>query len=363
MWRYSVMARWSWLALTATLTATLLTACAGASAGAPSAGAANTTPAIPTPTVNTHFEEGVAFPRWGSHVYGPNDPTWAKDVAQMQAQTQAQWVEMIVSFSQSSLTDTHVTASNGPTPDELYVGVTNARAAGLRVYLKPLLNVQNAIDSWNGDISFATHAEAQQWFQSYWAAYEPYVKAAASAGASQVSLGAEYSKLQDEYPDQWEWLIQQVSSVFHGALTYELNHDTLTGPQPAWMRDPRLTYLGVSMYRSLQSTPKDISTSQIEQLWQAQIIPLLDSFSKAEGKRMILSEVGYRDTADCLYQPWVHTSSAPADPTLQGAAYAAALAETMSDSQIAGAFFWAWQDGIFTPGQPAIQALSAAYRA
>lgn len=360
MRRHGALARRAWLALTLILAATLFTACGGASTATTTRPAATITPTVLP--LNTRFEEGVAFPRWGAHAYGPNDATWPNDVAKMRAQTQAQWVEMIVSFSQSSLTDTHVSASSGPTPDELNVGVMNARAAGLRVFLKPLLNVRDATDSWNGDISFATHAEAQQWFQSYWAAYGPYVKAAASAGVSQVSLGAEYSKLQNEYPDQWEWLIQQISGVFHGPLTYELNHDTLTGPQPAWLRDPHLTYLGVSMYLSLQSTPKDISVSEIERLWQAQIIPLLDHFSKAEGKRLILSEVGYRNTADCLYQPWTHTSAAPADPTLQGAAYAAALAETMRDPHIAGAFFWAWQNGIFTPGQPATQALNAAYR-
>lgn len=358
-------ARVAGLALTAALATTLLAAC-GPASGATTSGASDpraTATATPIPT-NPNYEEGIAFPRWGEHVYGASDQSWAQDVVAMRAQTGAQWVEMIVSFTQATLTSADVTrGSSTPTPDDLYVGVKNARAAGLKVYVKPLLNVRDAADTWNGDISFTSEAAARAWFQSYWAAYKPYAQAAASAGASQLSLGAEYSKLQNEYPDQWRWLIDQVSAVFHGPLTYELNHDTISGTEPAWLRDPRITYVGVSMYLSLQSTPRDISASQVAQLWRTLIIPRLDAFSRAEGKRVLLSEVGYRNTADCLWNPWTHTSSAPADPTLQGAAYQAALSETMADTHIAGAFFWAWQNGIFTPGQPAIQALHSAYTA
>ncbi|HEX8730789.1 MAG TPA: hypothetical protein VF725_01905 [Ktedonobacterales bacterium] len=353
------VARVAGLALLAALAATLLTAC-GATTGATKDPRATAT-SIPT---NPRYEEGIAFPRWGGHVYGASDPSWAMDVAAMRAQTGAQWVEMTVSFTQATLTSADVARGpSTPTPDDLYVGVTNARAAGLKVYVKPLLNVRDATDTWNGDISFTSEAAARAWFQSYWAAYKPYAQAAASAGASQLSLGAEYSKLQNEYPDQWEWLIGQVSAVFHGPLTYELNHDTISGAEPAWLRDPRITYVGVSMYLSLQAAPRDIPASQVAQLWRTLVIPRLDAFSRAEGKRVLLSEVGYRDTADCLHDPWTHTSSAPADPTLQGAAYQAALSETMADPHVAGAFFWAWQDGVFSPGQPAIQALHSAYTA
>lgn len=370
--------RWPWLAVTLALATTLLTSCAAASsttggsnpalgAAAPQATASpipTATPIPANPTVRQTFEKGIAFPRWGTNVYGPTDPTWASDVASMRAQTHAQWVEIIVDLSQVGPSGTVVNPSGDtPTPDDIYVGVMNARAAGLKVYLKPLLHVEQSSSSWSGDVTFGSHAAAQQWFQSYWLAYKPYVEAAANAGASQVSIGTEFSLLQKEYPDQWEWLLQQVSGVFHGSITYELNHDTITGPEPSWLRDPQLTYVGVSMYTSLQATPKDISASQIERLWGQLVLPRLDQLSKTVGKPVILSEIGYRDTADCLYDPWTHTSSAPADPTLQGAAYTAALTETVGDPHVAGVFFWAWQNGIFSPSAPATQALSAAYGA
>lgn len=356
--------RWAWLAVTLALATTLLTSCAASSSpgAARSTATVATTPTPSNPSLRASFEKGIAFPRWGAAVYGPNDPTWASDVAAMKAQTNAQWIEIVVDMSQIGDSGTVVNPSGDtPTPDDVYVGVLSARQAGLKVFLKPLLHVQQTSDDWSGRVTFATHDAAQQWFQSYWAAYKPYVQAAASAGASQVSLGTEFDLLQQEYPDQWEWLIQQVSQVFHGPLTYELNHDALTGAEPAWLRDPRLTYVGVSMYISLQTTPQDISASQIEQLWRQSVTPVLDALSVSLGKPIVLSEVGYRDTADCLYNPWLHTSSAPADPALQGAAYQAALSVALNDPHVAGIYFWAWENGVFAPAAPAIAAIHAAY--
>lgn len=369
---HTARSRWAWLAASLLLAVALLTACAptgAASAPHPSATAkrpmttATVSPTPSDPTVRQTFENGMAFPRWGLTVYGVTD-TWAQDVAAMQAQTHAQWVEMTVSLSQNGVSGTNVfIGANSSSPDDLYVGVTNARAAGLKVYLKPLLNVLNdPTTTWSGDVTLSSHAAAQQWFQSYWAAYKPYVKAAASAGVSQVSIGTEFSLLQAEYPDQWHWLLQQVSGVFHGPITYELNHDTIVRA-PDWLSDSHLAYIGVSEYDSLQTTPQDISTDQIEQLWRQNIIPLLDHLSAQMGKPVLLSEVGYRDTADCLTDPWISQTSAPADPSLQGAAYAAAIAVAKSDQHIAGIYFWAWQNGQFSPDQPAIAAMRAAYSA
>jgi hypothetical protein len=79
------------------------------------------------------------------------------------------------------------------------------------------------------------------------------------------------------------------------------------------------------------------------------------------GKPVILTEIGYRNTADALHYPWLWKTGAPADPTLQGAAYAAATAMAASDRHIAGLFFWAWKNGQFAPAGPAIQAMHDAW--
>lgn len=212
-------------ALAITLALAALTACGGGSSVMrPSvAPTATTTPA--DPTVRQVFEQGVAYPKWGTRVYGVSDSSWPGSVQSMRNQTNATWVEMIVSLEQNGDSATTVYAGSGTTsPDVLYVGVLNARQAGLNVFIEPLLNVRDVQDNWSGRVTFSTHAQAQLWFQSYWAAYEPYVKAAKDAGASQIAIGAEYEALQVQYPDLWRWLAHKVKTTFGGAVTYDVNH-------------------------------------------------------------------------------------------------------------------------------------------
>jgi hypothetical protein len=78
-------------------------------------------------------------------------------------------------------------------------------------------------------------------------------------------------------------------------------------------------------------------------LWHATVGQLLDSFAIQIGKPVFLSELGYRDSADALYNPWDVTSSAQGDQMEQAAAYNAALVNVMSDRYIEGVFAWAWE--------------------
>lgn len=308
------------------------------------------------------FQRGVAYPKWGETAYGVNDAAWPAAAQDMRDQTAAQWVQLIVSLDQTGYRSTDVYAgSETTTPDNLYVGIVSARQAGLRVFIEPLLNVHGERDNWSGWVTFASHEQAEAWFQSYWQAYEPYVRAARAAGASQISIGAEFDTLQAQYPDLWRWLARQVKTEFGGAITYDANHSILGHIAPAWLRDPDLSYIGVSMYYSLLKTPADLTEPQIATLWRREALPLLDQLSAQTGKPVLLSEIGYRNASDALYHPWTWRTSAPADPALQGSAYQAALAMTASDPHIAGLYFWGWQTGRFAPGPYAVAALRAAW--
>ena len=350
------------IALALALALALLAACGEPSGARTSVASPRATATPADPTIRQFFEQGVAYPKWGTRVYGAYDSSWPAGVQSMRDQTNATWVEMIVSLEQNGYRATTVNAGSTTTsPDALYAGILNARQAGLKVFIEPLLNVRNEVDNWSGNVNFATHAQAQLWFQSYWAAYEPYVKVAKAAGASQISIAAEYDKLQAKYPDLWMWLARQVKTTFGGVVTYDANQSIMRKTPPTWFTDPDLSAIGVSMYYNLQLKPKDLTAPQIEQLWKANVLPLLDRLSARVGKPVILTEIGYRDTSDALHDPWLWHSSAPADPTLQGAAYQAALAMTASDQHIAGVFFWAWENSQFAPAGPAIQAMRDAW--
>ncbi|MEO7000792.1 MAG: hypothetical protein ABI068_03230 [Ktedonobacterales bacterium] len=353
-----------WNSILALLVALALTSCGLPSAATTptQAGAATATPA--SNVFRPDFERGMAFPRWGQHVYGLTDTSWAPDVQAMQTQTGTGWIEMTVNLYQQTYTSTSVFPSAGtPAPDDLYSGVLNAREAGLHVFLEPILSVLGEpADPWGGRVHFSTEAQAQRWFQAYWATYKPYVVAASQAGVSQISIGTEYDALENSFPDQWRWLLAQVRTVFSGPTTYAINHGSFAKPLPSWMTDPNLTYVGASMYMGLTAKPEQLTEPQIEALWTKEALPLLDALSRQAGKPVVISEVGYRDTSDALFEPWLSKSTAPVDTQLQAAAYQAAVRASLGDPHIQGIFFWAWDNGIFSPDhQPAAQALHSLY--
>jgi hypothetical protein len=92
---------------------------------------------------------------------------------------------------------------------------------------------------------------------------------------------------------------------------------------------------------------------------------MLDNFAAQIRKPIIVSEIGYRNSAYALYKPWLRDLTAqswPPDPTEQAAAYNAALTNVLSDKHITGIFFWAWSIDLFQPNyKPAAQVLHRWY--
>ncbi len=321
---------------------------------------------MPTPTpipfARPELEAGVTFPQWGPSAYGPSNPDWARGVADVRQETGARWLGMVVDFYQDGYDSTTVFAGSGtPTPDNLAAGITTAREAGFQVYVFPLLTVLNVPNNWGANVHFNDPTRSAAWFDGYWKAFAPYASAAARAGAAQLSIGHEYGGMETAPASQWNDFIQRVHAVFPGKLTYDLNWSSLwNAPQP-WMRDPLLSYLGISEYMPLTTGPVSLTVSQMSAFWRDKLLPLLDRLSEAAQKPIVLTEIGYRNTTDALYQPWVWHTSAPAAPQLQAAAYKAATLAVFLDHHVEGIFFYAWENDQFAPSAEAVAVLHELY--
>jgi len=290
------------------------------------------------------FEGGVVFPRWSNKAYGSNDTNWVQELPQMKTQTAACWVEMPVLFQQTSLTSTDVApGKNTPTLSSFTSGIHYARAQGLHVFVTMLVTIPTGIEHWAGQIKFTTAAQEQQWFTNYWQTIQPYVAAAQQAGVEQLALGTEEQWLQDHAPASlWNTLISKIHHVFSGTLTYDVNWTALKENPPAWLHNPLLKVIGVSAYAPILTTSKRVDPQQMPALWSKDVQSLLDQFSTKLGAPIIISEIGYRSTADAFYNPWLTKSSAATDLQEQQGACAAVLVNALSDSHILGSFFWAW---------------------
>jgi hypothetical protein len=310
------------------------------------------------------FEAGVAFPRWSTDGYGEADAGWQIGLDEIRQETGAQWVEMMIQFYQDSPGSLWVrTGPTTPSPASLADGIRSAHAMGLRVFVVPLLGVLHG-QPWGGAVRFGSYYEQHAWFASYWNALEPYLAAAASAGAEQFAIGTELSGMEQADSSLWTYLLGAAHLIFGGKLTYDMNWSTLEAEPRGWMRSPALAYLGVSEYAPLAHGAGWLSPEQATAAWRRQIVASLDRLSAASGKSVIVSETGYRNAADALSQPWDHGTRARPDPSLQAAAYEGALRAVYDASHVAGIFFWAWSVQPFAPNDlPAAKVLRTYFTA
>ncbi len=333
----------------------------------------NTTPVIRMRRPN--FQTGIIFPQWGTNAYDSTDKNWQVGLKDIQNQTSAQWIEIPINLYQSSVTSTQVTVSEiTPTPNAVAAGIRTAHSKYYHVFIVPLLSAgtdgTDANYNWSGAIHFSNTQQMQEWFDSYWQALQPYVVAAAQAGAEELAIGTELEKLQLAPVTLWNQLIERVHQIFPGKLTYDMNWSSLylylnptnnSSTLPSWMHNPSLYAVGVSVYIALAEKAKRLDPAKLPGLWHDKIGTLLDLLSTQLTKQVLISEIGYRDSAFALYKPWVRDANAqaePADPEEQAAAYDAALMNVVADPHIMGVYFWAWSVPLFEPNwKPAAKIL------
>jgi hypothetical protein len=305
------------------------------------------------------FEAGIVFPEWAPDGYGTK---WQQQLPTIQTQTGARWMEMTVLLSQATPNSTQVrTNQSAPTPQAFASGIKAARDQGYHVFVVPLMGVDSPADQWAGTIQFSNYRDEEQWFDSYWKTYQPYVEAAAQNGADQLAIATEMVILQHSAPATlWNTLISRIHSVFPGTLTYDMDWSSLGPAPPSWMSNPLLAVIGISEYIQLANDRTRVDPREIPGLWKTVVKAALDKFSLQVGKSLIISEIGYRDTADALYNPWArYSTGSPPDPEEQAAACDAALINVIPDKRIVGIFFWGWDgvEGFKLSGQPAALAV------
>ncbi|HLG60643.1 MAG TPA: hypothetical protein VKY19_01840 [Ktedonosporobacter sp.] len=226
--------------------------------------------------------------------------------------------------------------------------------------MEPLLTVGGP-QQWAGFIQFSSSQSLQAWFDSYWATLRPYLIAAHDV--DEIAIGTEFERLQNVNPSYWITLLQRVHSVYSGKIIYDMNWTTLKNPPlPKWFWSPLLNDLGVSLYFPLVDAPKRLTQQEAITLWHDRALVWLDGLAQTTGKSVIISEIGYANTAYAGYNPYNAAFSAPRDDDEQALLYNAALQNIHNDSHVIGVFFWAWLVPPYDPSQkPAAQILHQWY--
>jgi hypothetical protein len=266
------------------------------------------------------------------------------------AQTGADHVSIVVPWDQHDVRSTRIAPHARLTaPDAtLLRTLADAKAAGLRVFLEPILRLEYAatIADWRGSIVPGDHAA---WWESYRAFVLHYARLAERAGNVDVfAIGSELGSMDGERDaPRWAALARDVRAVFHGLpqptrrgvkLLYSANWDRFAHVA-LWSQ---IDLAGLSAYFELaRPGDRDPDVASLVRAWREFRGETLRS-AKRIGKPLVITEVGYLSQDGTAGQPWNEGAQERLDLEEQRRCYEA-FARVWSDApELAGVYFWNW---------------------
>jgi hypothetical protein len=295
----------------------------------------------------TQKQKGISYPaRWsGEYSYPDANPDLA--LANL-AVTGANWIGLIVSQYQDNISSTVIYSNDDTTltDTELIHVITQAHNLGLKVMLKPHVDLAHDSTHWRGQIGQGfTDPEWITWFTSYQGFINHYAQLAQSYGVELFCVGTELSASQVK-ADNWRAVVTGVRSYYSGPLTYAANHGDETYDKMTWW--DAVDYIGVDAYYPLTSEC-DPTVVELKAAWQPHV-SALNTLASTWSKSIIFTEIGYR-SLDCTnIHPWDWQITGTIDLQEQADAYQAAFESLYTQPWFAGIYWWAWETDPFQGG-------------
>jgi hypothetical protein len=251
----------------------------------------------------------------------------------------------------------------------LVVTARMARAHGIRTLLKPHLWLRDRSDGqWVGSIAMKSEADWAAWFARYEEFIVHYARLAEASGMEALCIGTELEGTTGREAD-WRRVIAAVRRVYHGPLVYAANWDGEFEHVRFW---DALDYIGVQAYFPLSNEP-EAAVDELVAGWAAPVARI-EAVARREGRRVLITEIGYKAADRATVEPWTWTTADRYNPAEQARAYEAAFRAVWSKPWCAGLYWWKWfpaghpeaggRDLYFTPqGKPAAAVIRRGYGA
>lgn len=219
-----------------------------------------------------------------------------------------------------------------PTDDSLIQAIEWARDNGLKVVIKPHVDVID--ETYRGDIQ---PANRRQWFRSYDQFIDHYASLATSESAELFVVGTELKSMSAE-TDPWRTAIQTIRDRYFGPITYAANWDEVDQVQ-FW---DDLDAIGVDAYYPLSSESDSNPTlASLVSAWK-KVASQLQAKSEQWDRPVILTEVGYPSQVGATAKPYEVTGT-PADQKIQARAYHATFNALNGAGWLKGISWWSWR--------------------
>jgi hypothetical protein len=266
---------------------------------------------------------------WSADGY---DSPPARDEIAALAATGANTLVLVVTAWQDSPHSNRVQVdpARTPTPHAVTAATAWARTFGLRVALKPHVDLIDG--SWRGTID---PSDAHAWFDSYLAFILPWADLARIEGMSFFVAGTELAGTTG-MTDSWHRVMHEIRQRFEGPVVYAASWDEAERVG-FW---GAVDWVGVDAYWPV-ARRKDAGRFELLAGWQPWIARLEALHAKAD-RPLLITEIGYRSVVGAGLQPFRFGDAGVADPQEQADLYWAAMQAIAPHQWISGIVWWSW---------------------
>lgn len=290
------------------------------------------------------LQMGIAYTSWWSGNYSHPDSELSLTNL---ASTGANWISLLVTHHQETIASTTIlTTSATPTNADLTHAITEAHGLGLKVMLKPHVDLLNDPTHWRGQIgsAFTTEAEWDIWFAAYESLIFHYADLAETYGVDQFCVGTELIGTTHRAED-WRSVIYGVRTRYSGPITYASNHSGEEASITWW---DAVDIIGVDAYYPL-TYENNPTLDELRTAWTP-YTETLANLASTWGKSIIFTEIGYRSLDGANRHPWDWEIEGAVDLQEQADAYRAAFDSVFAQSWFAGMYWWEWGTDPFAGG-------------
>lgn len=258
----------------------------------------------------------------------------------------ANWISQTPFGSMKSYSDPYVKgrfkdAWWGENDSGIAMTAKMAKAHGIKTMLKPHIWISGNREKWRSDIEMNSEEEWDQWFESYGEWILHYAQVANDAQLEALCIGTELHMTTKHHPEKWRALIRKIRTIYKGELTYAANWYKEYEDITFW---DDLDYIGIQAYFPLSS--KDYpNEKELLSSWGKHKKDL-KRISNKFGKKIVFTEIGYKNTSDAAKEPW--TWPQDMDETIkisqetQNLCYTALFESLWNEPWFDGLFIWKW---------------------
>jgi hypothetical protein len=266
-------------------------------------------------------------------------PLAERSLATMASELSLNWVTLAFGALQDTPQSTKIHFDHAPTisDEEIRRAIRQAKALGLSVCLKPVVNVKNG--TWRAHINFfdidvPCEPKWSDWFRSYGQFILHYAQIAQEEACDLYCIGCEMVST-DRREGEWRSLIARVRDIFHGPITY--NCDKYQEDQVKWW--DAVDYISSSGYYPVNAWEENLDR--------------IERVVKAFGKPFFFMEAGCmsREGSEFIPNDWSLTGT-PSEAA-QDAFYRAMFTACDKRPWVEGFMLWDWPAKLAEPTESA----------